>query len=512
MLKNRTGKKPNKKIMPKILREESSDSEEDSSSSSESEDSSDSSSEEEEDSESEESDLSMTSVEEEASSSDSEEAPPPPSPARKKRKTNPPKKRKKNPRVDFTLPEPHVGELVRMDEHGEWRTVPGFSRDKLIASSFGFVQVAGVRGVWQQPHKGTLHPNGRYMVYVDGYHYLVNRVVCRAFVGPAPSPYHEADHENRDPTDNKATNLRWVTKSKNIQNQREVKKDQRTGKPILVRKLNSENDDDWEWFPSTLAASKAYGLKAGNLSGVAHDELKQTGGYEAKWAPPNETQEDLEVGDDSNLLEPPPTEHPKLVECPEAGPSTEKEVWKMAPGVKNLRVSTRARVQTKLPRGDGWSHKYTPQPTDGHVYASVTYKGKKTKMHNLVYMTFVGPIPDDYTIDHKIPERKFDNRLCHLRLATRREQILNQNRKPTSEQNNSRKKPVEGKPKDADDDTTYEWFESANEAARQLNARFPSGTKFRSGGISDCCNKKKINKTTAGWVFRYSSVSYGGEE
>jgi hypothetical protein len=433
--------------------------------------------------------------EEELEESEEEEEPDVPPPVAKKQK--------KNPRVDLTLVTPHVGEVVRMDEHGEWRTVPGFSPDKLIASSLGIVQVTGPYGVWQQPYKGTLHPrSGRYTVQVDGNGYLVNRVVCRAFEGPAPSHKHEADHLDRDPTNDRADNLKWKTKPENCDNRREVKKEQRNGKPILVRKLGSDNDDDWVWFPSVTAAAKAYGLYSGTLSNVAHGKRHHTGGYEAKWAPPNETQEDLEAGDDSNLLTLPPTEHPKLAECPEAGPSTEKEIWKMAKGVDNLRMSTRGRVQHKLPHGDGWSHKYTPQPTDGEVYARVKYKGKPKLVHILVYMTFVGSIPDGKTMDHKISERTFDNRLCHLRPATHREQMLNQNRKPTSERNNSMKKPVEGKPKDAD---AYEWFESAKEAARQLNARFPAGPKFYQGGISECCNKNQ--KTAGGWVFRYPPVA-----
>jgi hypothetical protein len=438
-------------------------------------------------------DDSSSDEEEELEESEQEEEPDVPPPVAKKQK--------KNPRVDFTLATPHVGKLVRMDEHGEWRTVPGFSPDKLIASSLGIVQVNGPYGVWQQPYKGTLNAEGRYRVNVDGNSYMINRVISRTFEGPAPSPDHEADHyPDLDPTNNRADNLRWATKPENGFNRREVKKEYRTGKPILVRKLGS--DDDWVWFPSSGAAAKAYGLNLGNLSDVAHGKRHHTGGYEAKWAPPNETQEDLEAGDDSNLLELPPTEHPKLAECPEAGPSTEKEEWKMAKGVDNLRMSTRGRVQTKLPRGDGWSHKYTPQPTDGGVYARVKYKGKPKKVHRLVYMTFVGTIPDGKTMDHKISERKFDNRLCHLRPATRREQNLNRNYKPISERENSKKKPVEGKPKDTD---AYEWFESANEAERQLNARFPAGPKFDSGNISACCNKKQ--KTTAGWVFRRPPVA-----
>ncbi|WP_170790783.1 HNH endonuclease [Ruegeria lacuscaerulensis] len=44
---------------------------------------------------------------------------------------------------------------------------------------------------------------------------LVNRIVCEAFHGPPPSPKHQAAHNNGDPSDNRAENLRWATPAEN---------------------------------------------------------------------------------------------------------------------------------------------------------------------------------------------------------------------------------------------------------------------------------------------------------
>lgn len=47
-------------------------------------------------------------------------------------------------------------------------------------------------------------------------HY-VHRLVLEAFVGPAPSE-HECDHIDRNPSNNKLENLRWVTHYENMKN------------------------------------------------------------------------------------------------------------------------------------------------------------------------------------------------------------------------------------------------------------------------------------------------------
>lgn len=48
---------------------------------------------------------------------------------------------------------------------------------------------------------------------------MVSRLVCEAFHGPAPSAEHQAAHRNGVRTDNRPSNLRWLTRHENYQDQ-----------------------------------------------------------------------------------------------------------------------------------------------------------------------------------------------------------------------------------------------------------------------------------------------------
>jgi len=61
------------------------------------------------------------------------------------------------------------------------------------------------------------------------YHYVglgrsakrgVHRLVALAFIGPPPSPKHEAAHWDGNPLNNRASNIRWATRSENEQDKR----------------------------------------------------------------------------------------------------------------------------------------------------------------------------------------------------------------------------------------------------------------------------------------------------
>lgn len=43
----------------------------------------------------------------------------------------------------------------------------------------------------------------------------VHQLVAVTFLNPKPTPNHEVNHINGDPTDNKAANLKWVTREEN---------------------------------------------------------------------------------------------------------------------------------------------------------------------------------------------------------------------------------------------------------------------------------------------------------
>jgi len=392
--------------------------------------------------------------------------------------------------------------------YGEWRSVPGFSVAKLRVSSTGFYQVYSPKGGWLKPSAGCemRKKDGtmRHTARVDKKPYMVYQLVLRAFEGPQP-PGTTADHIDQNTSNNNSYNLRWATHSKQIGNQRTDKKAHSNGKPVRIRHKDWPVGH-WESFENGDRVAKAYGLHQSNVREAANANANGKkwhlkGCFLVEYLPADESQEPLGIGDDSNLaappLDPPPAD--KLG----SGPSTAVEVWKLAPGVTNLYMSTRGRVQTKDPRGDGWSYMHTPVANAGHVYAYATYKGKPVVVHRLVWMTFVGAIPEGMTIDHLISNHKFDNRLSALRLATMSTQNTNKNWKPISERNNSSKTAVRGRPANGGDDT-WETFESQIAAERVLHARFPE-KKFANAhiGVSARAVSEGKKAVRYGWVFEY---------
>jgi hypothetical protein len=63
--------------------------------------------------------------------------------------------------------------------------------------------------------KQSMNSNGYLRVTLDGDHVLVNRMVCEAFNGPAPTDKHHAAHRDGNRANNSNDNLRWLTKKEN---------------------------------------------------------------------------------------------------------------------------------------------------------------------------------------------------------------------------------------------------------------------------------------------------------
>ncbi len=93
----------------------------------------------------------------------------------------------------------------------EWRTIPNHPYH--YVSSLGRIRQSRVNG---RVLRGYQDKDGYQRVRIDGIQYRVHRVVCEAFHGPAPDGF-EACHGDRDRQNNKASNLRWGTRSDNVQ-------------------------------------------------------------------------------------------------------------------------------------------------------------------------------------------------------------------------------------------------------------------------------------------------------
>jgi len=371
-----------------------------------------------------------------------------------------------NERVSMELRYPEFGAPVddaHDGEFGEWRTVPGFSSEKLVVSSMGWYRTF-CGGRWFHPSRGNLNPSSYRSMSINKNGYPVHALVCRAFNGPCTKG-QTCDHiDCKGPKDdNRAINLRWATRSEQNMNQK-MSNPHNIGKPILVRHKDWPTNTPWMYYLSSLAAEKALGvthLRHGACKRAKDGTVRRMSGFEAKWAPPCESQDNL----------PPETEEaPPPREQRENGVNyldDQPERWAASHRFPDrLWVSTRGRIQSKLPNGDDWGYKRTAKAGTCVVYPQAHGKG----VHILVFETFVHPVVYPETIDHVNRDTE-DCRLVNLRAASKSEQRLNRTRKPTSEIHDSMKTPVEARPYFSAD--PWEWFESACEAARTLNTRLP---------------------------------------
>jgi uncharacterized Zn-finger protein len=94
------------------------------------------------------------------------------------------------------------------------------------------------------------------------------------------------------------------------------------------------------------------------------------------------------------------------------------EIFREIPGVKNYQVSNQGRVR------NGRNFKVLSQSRTRGGYKMVSLLKRMFSVHRLVMLAFVGPVPDNRTVDH-IDRNPSNNNLCNLRYATSREQMMN---------------------------------------------------------------------------------------
>jgi hypothetical protein len=371
-------------------------------------------------------------------------------------------KQQQGGRVDLGAGE-GIGDFVRRNSYGTWRTVPGFAPEHVIVSSEGWVRVRNRKGL-NPPVLGNQHPSGYRKVSVNSQLYYVHSLILRAFHGPRPSSKHTADHiakydgdRTRERGDNRACNLRWATAD--VQNKNQGKhKAKRNGKPIRVRRADWPTAREWVPYPSAKAAGAAIGIKRLGAVANSNDAVKsrkdaQGFRWLAEWAEPNEIQDDL-----------PPD--PDYVDRMGVSKPQPKEEWRTAiysdgKPVKNFRVSNRGRAQYFNVRSNDWEDRFTPKPAV--VYAMI---GART-FHVAVFCSFGGVLAGDETVDH-VDGDETNNLLSNLRAATKREQMLNRVFKPLNERSNSLKKRVGCRHRDWPVNTPPLEFASQHDAARAL--------------------------------------------
>jgi len=314
-------------------------------------------------------------------------------------------------------------------ENEVWKTLE--IRGEVVGfSSLGSFQDSnGIR-------KTVTSSKGEYCsVGIDSKHFQFHNLMCTAFRGDKPSPDHEADHIDLNPTNNRPDNLRWFTPAENIQESYRLNKNRKShasqqSLPVLGRKHKST--DEWVLYSDLSEASRQFGGKSGAVSAVMRGKRNHAGGFEFKLAP------------SPNLL---------------------GEVWKpMLVNGKNIQVSSLGRFIDSLGR------RRTPAPNRSG-YCRVEITRKTFSFHRLVCEAFWGPPPSpELQCNHKDLNRANNNYL-NLEWVTRQKNIqesyrLNKNRRSSAPK---RSKPVYGRKHKTKD----EWVEypSMNEAARKLDLK-----------------------------------------
>jgi hypothetical protein len=380
------------------------------------------------------------------------------------------RKRERSQPVDLgALHGQQTGAYVRRNDYGTWHSVPGFAPDQVIVTDLGWVRTRGGGKGFAKPFRGQQRPRGDYRVKVNGHQYLVHNLILRAFCRPRRPGETGDHHPNTDPSVTRLSNLRWATKKEQRAHQGE-RKPHRNGKPIEVRRKD-EPEAAWTWYPNANQADKACGVKG--LAHVANPDYpddNSRGDWVAQWAAARETQDDL-----------PPD--PDYVDAKRDPKPQDAEEWRDAKyydkALPGWRVSNRGRAQCRLPRGDGWGHKFTPKATKGFEYATIA-NGKL--FHVAVYSTFLG-LTKGQLVDHG-DQDKASNLLSNLRAATPRENNLNVTLKPVSERANERKMSISARRLSWPATTPSREFESQNVAARELGVRKGNMYKHLKGELS----------------------------
>ena len=99
----------------------------------------------------------------------------------------------------------------------------------------------------------------------------VHRLVCCAFHGAPPSPKHQPDHLNGDRSDNRPSNLEWVTPKVNVRRAR--------SRPVRAVSSNGAIIQ----LPH-LAMAADFGFNVNAISKVLHrDKSRRSQGFVWEW-------------------------------------------------------------------------------------------------------------------------------------------------------------------------------------------------------------------------------------
>jgi hypothetical protein len=144
------------------------------------------------------------------------------------------------------------------------------------------------RGVVSTP---TPAADGYVYIGVDFKRYRIHRAIGVAFgLLTDLDDEHEINHEDRNPSNNRLTNLEAVTHAENVQhsyatNETRASNAGKRSKPVRGRKCGEK---EWTTYASAMDAARALELNQGNISKVVNKKHKRAGKYEFEYAEASE--------------------------------------------------------------------------------------------------------------------------------------------------------------------------------------------------------------------------------
>lgn len=325
--------------------------------------------------------------------------------------------------------------------------------------------IAQVSNLGRYKHRNGLintpksRKDGYVRIKVNKKDYYMHRLIANTFKIPKLTGSNFVDHIDRNRSNNRIDNLRWVTRQENNAASWKINKNRSTSgpklsKPVLGCRLD---EDTWVRYESSQDASRKLKLYSASVAACARGEVNRTGDYKFVYATPTE---------------------------PEF--SATDEVWKIIPE-SNSYISSYGRYRN-----------YTgvisiPKPkTSG--YASVCINRQHKQVHRLLATVFELEKPTDFhtQIDH-IDGDSTNNNIKNLRWST-----PNDNIKASFATNNNRGScgnrlsiPILGR-----QNGTNEWilYSSSCEAASKLGIQQANVSAVARGRISH----------TGGYEFKYA--------
>lgn len=256
-----------------------------------------------------------------------------------------------------------------------WKIIPGFSKYEI--SDEGKLRNKKTKYIFKS--KPTLEGYIRCLIVDDegkrnmkGIHYLV----CLTFYGEKPSLKHTVDHINRIRNDNRLENLRWATKSEQIQNQNKLERNN----GLYVLQINPKSNKIINVYKNNQ--------EAGNAIGVSKTAIRQAiinnrfcKGY--KWM----------------------YETVKIIEG---------ERW------KKIKLNNKILYISSLGRTKDEYNRELKQHISTSKYNQICCNNKQYYIHRLVAINFIKNLDNKEYVNHK-DGNKLNNKLENLEWVTNQE-------------------------------------------------------------------------------------------